>query len=433
MIAMEPLLVLLVAAWVGSVGLILFVYRREAIRAWREPTLRAPVLIIESDDWGPGPDDDAAWLYRIADVLGRYQDRRGRRPVMTIGVVLALPDAATPEARPRSPAITLAADRFRAVREGLLTGVDSGSLVLQLHGLEHYWWPALSSAAGTDSAVARWLRGEGVMRTEALPPHLQTRWADTSRLPSIALHSDEIGDAVREELSTFAEVFGRPAIVAVPPTFVWDERVEREWARGGIRFIVTPGRRYVGRDSAGRLVADKEAIHNGEHGESGIVYLVRDRYFEPALGHDASRALAALADKTCAGRPTLLEMHRFNFTGDTAAALKAVSELDDLIAHALREYPEVRFLSTEELGEKIAAGDPDLIDARLVRRTATWLVRLAELSRLRKLAWLTGLAIVAWLFVLVARQGARSSSIVTARAAFRCATTPHSGGPTRAG
>lgn len=409
----EPILALLVAVWVGAVGAVLFVYRRDALRAWREPTLRGPLLIIESDDWGPGPAQDASWLSRIAEVLGRYQDRRGRHPVVTIGVVLALPAGATGAGSPRD-AVTLAADRFRGIRECLVAGADAGLMALQLHGMEHYWRPALISAAGTDATVARWLEGEGGLRTEALPSRLQTRWADASRLPSVPLPPDQIRDAVREELSTFAEIFGRPATVAVPPTFVWDARVERAWASGGIRYIVTPGRRYVGRDEAGRLVADKGAIHSGEQGDGGVVYLVRDRYFEPSLGHDASRALAALAEKTRAGRPTLLEMHRFNFTGDAAAATNAVSELDRLLASALTEYPELRFLSTEELGKRIAARDTDLVETRVVRRIAAWLVRLAEVPRLRKLAWLTGFAVPAWLFLLLARTAGRGSGVESA-------------------
>ena len=396
-------LALLGAIWAAAVAALLYRYRREIAAAWREPALRVPALIIESDDWGPGPDGDAAWLARIAEVLSGYRDRGGRQPVMTVGVVLAVPGAAAAGSSSVSSTVTLGSDRFRAVREQLACGADAGVLALQLHGMEHYWRPALLSAAAADARVARWLEGEGGWRTEALPSHLQTRWADASRLPSVPLPADRIATAVREELATFADVFGRPAAVAVPPTFLWDERVEREWASGGIRYIVTPGRRYVGRDEAGRLISDKRAIHSGERGESGVVYLVRDSYFEPSLGHDASRALAALAAKTRAGRPTLLEMHRFNFTSDPAVATKALSELDRLLACAVKDHPELRFLSTEELGAKIARRDPDLVEVRPVRRISASLVRLAGISRLRKLAWLSGLAVPAWLFLMAAR------------------------------
>jgi hypothetical protein len=389
-------LVLAATAWGAMVALVLVLYRREAGIAWREPSLRSPVLILESDDWGPGPQTDADWLARIVEVLGRYQDGRGRHPVVTIGAVLALPGPAC-EAASRRSRLTLSDERFRAVRQRLIEGADSGVLALQLHGMEHYWLPALQAAARRDAAVARWL--DSGTRTEALPSHLQTRWADASSLPSVPLAPGDITTATEQELSTFAEVFGRRATVAVPPTFVWDERVERAWASGGIRCIVTPGRRYVGRDEAGDLIADKGPIHNGERGAGGVVYLVRDCYFEPALGHDANRGLAALAEKTRARQPALLEMHRFNLTGDPAVAEKAVSELDRLLATAVRDYPDLRFLTTAELAEKIDARDPDLVESRASTRLSAALVRLARIPRLRKLAWLTGLVLPAWLFL----------------------------------
>jgi hypothetical protein len=390
-------LALALTTWGAVVAVLLLLHRREISVAWREPSLRMPVLILESDDWGPGPETDADSLARIAEVLERYQDRCGRHPVVTIGAVLAVPSPA--DGAPGCPPVTLSAERFRAVRERLVGSAESGILSLQLHCMEHYWPAALQAAARRDGAVARWLESGEAPRTESLPSHLQTRWADVSTLPSVALASDDIAEAVQQELSTFAAVFGRPATVAVPPTFVWDERVERAWANGGIRYVVTPGRRYVGRDEAGRLVAEGGPIYTGQRGETGVVYLVRDRYFEPALGHDAERALAALAEKTHACQPTLLEMHRFNFTGDPTEVAKAVSELDRFLANAVRTYPELRFLNTAELGEKIAARDPELVERRTSRRIAAVLVRLARIPRLRKLSWLTGLAPPAWLFL----------------------------------
>ena len=38
-----------------SSALLALAYRRALWAAWNEPVLRAPVLILESDDWGYGP------------------------------------------------------------------------------------------------------------------------------------------------------------------------------------------------------------------------------------------------------------------------------------------------------------------------------------------------------------------------------------------
>ena len=49
------LLLMIMALWVVVSGVILILFaHREVLAASREPVLRRPILIIESDDWGPG-------------------------------------------------------------------------------------------------------------------------------------------------------------------------------------------------------------------------------------------------------------------------------------------------------------------------------------------------------------------------------------------
>ena len=66
--------------------------RRILLRLWCEPVMRCPVLIIESDDWGPGPPEDAEALQHLIEVLSRHRDGQGRRVVMTLGMLLSVPD-----------------------------------------------------------------------------------------------------------------------------------------------------------------------------------------------------------------------------------------------------------------------------------------------------------------------------------------------------
>src|ERR1700756_3693730 len=73
--------------WLAVAAAVLaLAFRRALAGAWREPVLRAPVLIFESDDWGYGPLLQAERLERIAELLTRFRDGRGRHPVTTLGV-----------------------------------------------------------------------------------------------------------------------------------------------------------------------------------------------------------------------------------------------------------------------------------------------------------------------------------------------------------
>ena len=79
--------------WFFISGALIFIYsRRDLVALWREPVLRRPVLVIESDDWGAGPTDQSSVLHEILRLLAGFFDCDGRPPVMTLGIILATAD-----------------------------------------------------------------------------------------------------------------------------------------------------------------------------------------------------------------------------------------------------------------------------------------------------------------------------------------------------
>ncbi|GAB4178116.1 MAG: hypothetical protein OHK0026_04650 [Rhodocyclaceae bacterium] len=391
-------------AWFAAAAVLLAVaFRSEIVRAWREPVLGEPVLIFESDDWGYGPLEQAQRLGEISALLARHRDATGHPAVMTLGVVLAGPDGARIGAGSctRYHRLTLADARYDRLREAMREGERSGVFALQLHGMEHYWPPVLMRAAASHAGVREWITSQGPPRTEDLPAPLQSRWIDAASLPSHPLPEGDVEQGVEEEVAAFRAVFGRTPEVAVPPTFVWSPEVERAWARAGLTCLVSPGRRYHGRDAGGRPVSDGVPIANGQRAED-MVCVVRDDYFEPALGHRAERALAQLEAKTRLGRPCLLETHRMNFLGDPALAARSLAELDRVLAAARARWPGLRFLPTAELAGHLA-GRTWPVDTRLAPRLNCLVARLAAIARLRKLAWASGLAVPAGLLWLATR------------------------------
>ncbi len=374
--------------WMTGWALLLGIRHRVWLRSlWNEPVLRYPVLIVESDDWGPGPEAHAQALERLAGLLTRYRDSEGRFPVVTLGVVLAIPD----KVRIRESHLrqyhrrTLADDEFARVREAMRQGEESGVFALQLHGMEHYWPESVMVAAQTDVAVMQWLTDDCFPYTEVLPSPLQSRWTDASALPSVSLPDAVVQAAVGEEVTCFTSVFGFTPRVVVPPTFLWDERVERFWKAEGVDIVVTPGRRMAARDARGALVATGTVV-NGQCGTSGACYVVRDEYFEPKFGHRPQRGIAALARKVRLARPALLEMHRFNLIPDAVLAEDSFQALDALLAAVLAKFPEVRFLSTEALAHAMIKRDPAIIERDPWRCTRVFVRRIWETQRLRK--WL---------------------------------------------
>jgi hypothetical protein len=363
---------------------------------FREVVLRRPVLVFESDDWGPGPPEDALRLHDLTVSAAAYRDAANRPATITIGVVLSVADTPLVDVQSSSYSrMTLDGQRAHAVRNALLEGEKRGVFSLQLHGGEHYWPEALLAAAASDEAVAQWLASPGPSRTESLPSHLQSRWIDASSLPSKPLEATMIGRAADEEVRLFQRVFGRTPEVVVPPTFVWDQQVESAWARHGVKVVITPGCRTEGRDSVGNLQSASCSIYNGQRSDDGLVYLVRDVYFEPALGHRAEDVAARILDRTRLGRPVLVEMHRFNFVDDIHQAQASIAEFEHLLELILEALPHLRFIPPGELARAILRRDPALIETRWLGCFAIWLRRLWKERRIRWLAIATGAVVPA--------------------------------------
>lgn len=386
---------LLVLIWGGLLGF----YARDLRRSWREPVLRYPVVIFESDDWGAGPLDQVQALAGLRETLVQFKDETGRSPVATLGVILATAD--TQRIRETGCdkyfSINLSEPVFTPLREAMQQGVRQGVFALHLHGMEHYWPPALIQAAIKDESVREWLQSDGFHGTESLPSPLQTRWVDASVLPSNPLDAETMRTAIAEEMNLFGVCFNIRPRVAVATTFVWSEEVEAQWARMGIDVIVTPGSRYTCREATGKPGGVDKRMVNGELSKHGQIYLVRDVYFEPSLGHTPEKLLNDATTLVRLGRPCLVEMHRFNFMGSTEqrdANLRALEAALERLQHAL---PDVRFMTSLELADAIRTRTPALIQIQLIPRIRVWLRRIQQIRGFARLARISGLTLPLWM------------------------------------
>jgi hypothetical protein len=132
----------------------------------------------------------------------------------------------------------------------------------------------------------------------------------------------------------------------------------------------------------------------GDVSDAGQRYLVRDVYFEPALGHAPEQLVSGLMVKTRQGRACLVEMHRFNFLERRDESLAALREA---ITQALARFTDLRFVTPLEIAHAIRGRNADLIETCSRLRFRAWLQRLTEIPRFRRLARITGFALPLWL------------------------------------
>jgi len=393
---MGGLLTVVFLVWLGAVTALVFRNRVLLAQLWAEPVLRRPVLIIESDDWGAGPLAQAEALQKLAALLSKFSDSEGRHPKMTLGLVLASADTQAIQANGLKEYQRLGLDdgRYVGLRQSIAAGVEQKVFAIQLHGMEHYWPAALMQAAVNYEAVRQWLMTDEFPQTEQLPSQLQSRWVNAAVLPATPLTADQITAAVSEEVAVYHSLFAKADSVVVPPTFVWNRRIEQAWAKKGIDVLVTPGHRYEGRDIEGRITPATERIFNGQRSDEGLIYIVRDDYFEPSLGHTSERVVSALTAKSSAGRPTLLETHRFNFIGTEQKTAAAFHELEKLLARVSRDFPETAFISTAELARAYRDNDFLWLADSFAARVQAFINRCRAEYGLWRSFKLTGLALL---------------------------------------
>ncbi len=387
---------LTVCLWFIAWILVLLVrYRKEIQRLLQEPMLKHQIIIFESDDWGTGPLKQQEALAQISTVLSRFSDSEGHHPVITLGIVLAEPDKDKLIASDLQTYYlrTLADARYSKLLETIHQGVEYGIFSLHLHGMEHFWPTSLIKSAQKNVKVKQWLLESDEYRTEDLPSELQSRWVDSSSLPSINHKQADICQAIDEELVLYQKIFASAADTLVPPTFVWTDGVEQAYATRGIETLVTPGRQCIRRDINGQPKPNGRYFLNAQE-KGGLLFLVRDIYFEPSLGHKAETALQRIADKICCGRPALLEMHRFNFINETDKSEKSLQELEKLLQLISAEWSDVKYISAKHLA-KIYRDDKQGISSEFIesspsKRFKMLLARIKVLLLFNRLAKYSG-------------------------------------------
>jgi hypothetical protein len=185
--------------------------------------------------------------------------------------------------------------------------------------------------------------------------------------------------------------------VAVATTFVWTEEVEAAWAKEGIDVIITPGARYTCRDATGKPGGVDKRMVNGELSKSGQIYLVRDVYFEPMLGHKPERLMNDAKEHARLGRPCLVEMHRFNFIGAAEKCDTSLRILEAALKQVQHTFPEIRFMTSLELANAMRTKMPSVVEAKLTPRIRIWLRRIQQIRGFAKLARISGLAVPLWI------------------------------------
>lgn len=347
------------------------------------------IVVIESDDWGtirmPSQDvydliskkglaisssynrydslateDDLSALF---EVLNSFRDQRGNHPAVTANCLTSNPnfeyirESGFEEYFFESFVETL--KRYPGCEKSFCLwkqGMSQGLFRPQFHGREHLsvtpWMDALrrkdwDALFGFEHGF--W--GHQIRDKNARRRHYLSAYDFNS-----SEESDYVCRVATEGMKLFEHIFGYHSQSFIAPNFVWSPKIEETLFACGADRIQSQRNQLipVGQESDFRT----KFHYTGQSNKYGQMYLVRNAFFEPSSDPAKDWVSSCLKDISRAflwNTPAIISAHRVNFIGAIVPENRARNLLlfKTLLQRILREWPDVEFITSDQLGEII--------------------------------------------------------------------------------
>lgn len=352
-------------------------------KGWRT---KRKIVVFESDDWGsirmPGKEAyhnflDAGYditndpycrfdtlansedLNSLFAVLRSFKDSRDRHPKFTFNTVVANPNFSKIRNSNFSSYFyepfteTLKnyypdEDVIQLWREG----IDEQLIKPQFHGREHVnvlmWLQNLKEDnKPLLKAFDLGFWGLPIKYYKKQNIHIQAAFGQYSQ-ESLEFYKKNIS----EGLSLFEEIFGFRSKTFIANNYTYPEELNNTLFENGVVGIQGMRKQKIPRRSGNLRYKE---IFTGLRNEFSQVYTVRNASFEPSQKpeqfQDIRNCLRSISNSFYWGKPAIITSHRLNFIGSLDQENRNINLklLRELIKSILLKWPEVEFLSSDEL------------------------------------------------------------------------------------
>ena len=167
----------------------------------------------------------------------------------------------------------------------------------------------------------------------------------------------EYGKIITEAQQLFEQIFGFKSESFIATTYTWNPRIEESLKRNGIKFLQGQIHQHVPLDDDTTFKWKKNNFL-GRVSPFGLIYLMRNCFFEPSQYLDSTVENCINRVKLAFRwhKPATISMHRLNVIGaiDERNRTKNLASLKRLLKTIVCEYPDVEFMTSEELGNIVA-------------------------------------------------------------------------------
>lgn len=166
----------------------------------------------------------------------------------------------------------------------------------------------------------------------------------------------EIKSITKDGITLFNNTFGFKSRSFIGCNYLWPKELEPFLKRQGVYYL--QGQRG---HIAPNLRSGKRKVHyhyTGQLNKFKQTYLVRNIIFEPYRNQDNDWVNKAIKEISCSfmfGKPAIISTHRVNYVSNMNIKNRdsSLKKLDELLTKMTRLWPNIEFLSSNELGKII--------------------------------------------------------------------------------
>ena len=234
-------------------------------------------------------------------------------------------------------------------------GISEGLVKPQFHGREHLnvlrWMNALKNS---DVAVLEAFNINIFSPCIAQKTGYINEFMDALDYDSKTTLIDQ-KKILSDGLDLFQNIWGFTSKSFIAPCYIWDSRLEFILAEKGVKYIQGLINQLNPVDGEG-FQYNKKYHYQGQKNKLGQLYLIRNVFFEPTIFPNF------FWEEDCINRidiafkwnkPAVISSHRLNYIGflNPENRENNLKRLKFLLETIVRKWPDVQFLSSDELGD----------------------------------------------------------------------------------
>lgn len=298
-------------------------------------------------------------LFALFECLSNHRDSNDKNPVVTTNFITGNPDfAKILESGFNSYHVKSLHETLQEIGgQKLCTlwkeGIAEGFICPQYHGRDHVHVERWLKKLRDSDKFLREAFNYGVFGIP-LPPF------NSEYLMAALDYSESYGNllsqSLNEGLTLFKQFFDKSPLSFIAPCYIWTKETEEVLNGLGIRYLQSSKVQLVPiSNSLGRRRYFYKFHWLGQRNTFGQIYLPRNCFFEPSLNQDydwIDDCMYRVHRLFSCNNPAIISTHRVNFIGSIhhSNRSKSLKSLDILLQRIIRQWPNVEFMSSAELG-----------------------------------------------------------------------------------